>query len=746
MKRLVILFLAVLGFLPVFAQENTQKNVLVICPYSTTESWGQTMLKPLFNLEKEEPHYNFFFQTFNNVTLSNTQDYEGHLHSIEQIFSTQAPDLIVIYGTGNYSLIRELDQRWKNVPIIASGELDYISPREYVVDSIARPNIKREPISQLTEEGLNLTFLYTPIFIDGVVDLMQKIIPGMKEIVFIGGDEYQSREVFLKAQKIIQDRGIVFTPLLTSNLSTEEMLGISMSKDTQTTGFLYNNWHRKIKTGQIAERSPREMLQSHVPLFYSYNTDFNRNRDLVGTTGYNLEKYERTISTLIKQVLNQGTAPRDIPFITLEQDRPIVNMAAINKYGLNANNVPVTAQKVNTPLTFLDRNKDLLIGLALVALAGLTVLALFFAARERKIARLNHKSRLILENLPISYDQLKLIYDKDGTVVDARIQQMNKQLQHDFDGLGIRDAVGKTLTEVFPHSGKDFITPINEALKAGKDTIRFPLYLRDGDQYLEVVLVITGTSVHKFAMNTTEQMLTQQQLQVAKEKAEESAQLKTQFVQNMSHEIRTPLNAIVGFSQLLAMPDGFVSDAEKETYATFVQNSSKLLMMLIDDILDLADVENGNYRIELTESPLNQMAYDAVKTVEYRTPPGVKMYFTSDLTDEQTALTDARRVQQVLINYLTNACKHTTRGEIHVHLTDSRTPGYYSYSVTDTGTGIPSGEAENIFERFTKLDAFKQGTGLGLNICRTVAEKLHAKAYLDTTYSGGARFMFELPK
>ena len=99
----------------------------------------------------------------------------------------------------------------------------------------------------------------------------------------------------------------------------------------------------------------------------------------------------------------------------------------------------------------------------------------------------------------------------------------------------------------------------------------------------------------------------------------------------------------------------------------------------------------------------------------------MKLYYTSDVDDDYTIKSDEHRIQQVLVNFLTNACKHTEKGEIHVHSSLTEKPGMITFSVTDTGTGVPADEAEHIFERFTKLNAFKQGAGLGLSICKTIA-------------------------
>ena len=121
------------------------------------------------------------------------------------------------------------------------------------------------------------------------------------------------------------------------------------------------------------------------------------------------------------------------------------------------------------------------------------------------------------------------------------------------------------------------------------------------------------------------------------------------------------------------------------------------------------------------------------------------MYFTTEVDDEYMITTDVHRVQQVLVNYITNACKHTKEGEIHIHCSVKERPGFITYSVADTGEGIPEEKAEEIFERFTKLDAFAQGTGLGLSICRMIATKLNGVVKLDTTYKKGARFIFQIP-
>lgn len=236
------------------------------------------------------------------------------------------------------------------------------------------------------------------------------------------------------------------------------------------------------------------------------------------------------------------------------------------------------------------------------------------------------------------------------------------------------------------------------------------------------------------------------ELQEANEKVRLADAAKTRFVQNMSHEVRTPLNAIVGFSQLLSLPDGSFPEEEKSEFANHIVNNSKMLTMLLDDILNASSMDNGGYKITYEEGECGYMCHAAMSSAEHRLQPGVTMTYKQSFEGNFTFRTDPGRVQQILINLLTNACKHTSEGSIVLECSLDDHPGEVTFSVTDTGTGVPADQAEKIFERFTKLNDFVQGTGLGLSICRDIASRMGGRVFLDTTYKkGGARFVFTLP-
>ena len=236
------------------------------------------------------------------------------------------------------------------------------------------------------------------------------------------------------------------------------------------------------------------------------------------------------------------------------------------------------------------------------------------------------------------------------------------------------------------------------------------------------------------------------ELTAANRKAEIANAAKTRFVQNMSHEVRTPLNAIVGFSQLLSLPDDSLTPEEKQEFSNHIMNNTKILIMLLEDILNTTDMDKGEYKITYDEGEVHFMCRAAISSSEHRLHSGVEMFYEPESEEPFTFRTDPQRVQQILINLLTNACKHTSKGKIVLASSLTAKPGYVTFSVTDTGPGVPADQAEAIFDRFTKLNNFVQGTGLGLSICREIATLMGAYVYLDTTYTGGgARFVFEVP-
>ena len=232
---------------------------------------------------------------------------------------------------------------------------------------------------------------------------------------------------------------------------------------------------------------------------------------------------------------------------------------------------------------------------------------------------------------------------------------------------------------------------------------------------------------------------TEQMLIKAKEKAEEADSLKSAFLANMSHEIRTPLNAIVGFSSMLEEAE---DQEEKHQYITIIEDNNKLLLQLISDILDLSKIEAGTFDIIPERVNAKQLCNDLFQAMQMKTSPQVELRLKDNLP-ELTFTSDKNRLYQVLLNFVTNALKFTSEGNITI---DYQIDGNeVKFSVQDTGMGIEPEKQEAIFTRFVKLNSFIPGTGLGLPICQSIGTQLGGKIGVESEPGRGACFWFTHP-
>ena len=261
-----------------------------------------------------------------------------------------------------------------------------------------------------------------------------------------------------------------------------------------------------------------------------------------------------------------------------------------------------------------------------------------------------------------------------------------------------------------------------------------------------------GHLTHYFgiARNITRLMETQKQLKEETARAEDSGKMKSAFLANMTHEIRTPLNAIVGFSDLLPVVD---TKEERLEFIRIIRNNCDMLMRLINDILEASNMGQA-LAIETKEVEFATAFDDMCQTLAQRVQePGVEFIKDNPYTSYVTTI-DLGRVQQVLVNFVTNAVKYTHEGHIKVgYRHESRATkdglgeadGLYFYC-EDTGVGIPQEKQASVFERFVKLNDFVQGTGLGLSICKAIADRCNGHIGVTSEGEGkGSTFWMWIP-
>ena len=235
------------------------------------------------------------------------------------------------------------------------------------------------------------------------------------------------------------------------------------------------------------------------------------------------------------------------------------------------------------------------------------------------------------------------------------------------------------------------------------------------------------------------------ELLIARDKAKEAERMKIKFIQNMSHEVRTPLNIISGFAQVISEPNNNITEEERAEIAARIANSTNNIVNIINEILDISGKESIHYIDKNDMMYCNEVARKVLDQF-VDNEEGNEVRFESDLKDSYKIKTNKQEVEKILGNLLKNACKFTEKGIVTVncHL-DEMENDMVCFSITDTGMGIKEGEEEKIFEHFYKVDAYKEGVGLGLPLARRVARQLGGDVVLDTSYKEGSRFILKLP-
>ena len=389
----------------------------------------------------------------------------------------------------------------------------------------------------------------------------------------------------------------------------------------------------------------------------------------------------------------------------------------------------------------IESGEKLYIAVRMVYLNRNYVMAFIRDITEDEVQRReNEKYRFflesILENLPIA----TTVKDKND---EGRYLIWNKKAAEMME-VPAEDIVGHYEEEFKPLMQDNFIQETDKEVEESETPQSYIKHFVNpkGREYIlsfHKTLVSYNKGKERWIVSSA---LDITELLAAKEKAEEANRLKSAFLANMSHEIRTPLNAIVGFSSILS---DYIQDEDTKEYIHIIEENTQLLLQLINDILDLSRLEANRVTLTWEECDVVQLCSQVVASVSFSRQSSDNQFLFSTSFETFRMVTDVQRMQQVIINLLSNADKFTKRGKITLDFSVNEEKQMAIFSVTDTGCGIPKEKQGLVFERFEKLNEYAQGTGLGLSICKLIVHKWKGSIWIDPDYTGGARFVFSHP-
>lgn len=260
-----------------------------------------------------------------------------------------------------------------------------------------------------------------------------------------------------------------------------------------------------------------------------------------------------------------------------------------------------------------------------------------------------------------------------------------------------------------------------------------------------IITLLRLRNAKKLSDKNKELQQKNKELTNANARAEESSRMKTDFIQQISHEIRTPLNVLSGFTQVLTSTDSELSQEERKDINERITKNTNRIIELVNKMLELSDMHSKSIIERSDKMTTVHIATQAVEKSDIPNAKHVTFHLEYNPSVEKIIRTNFQAASRALALLLNNAVKFTKQGSIELSITLDTKNHMVVYTVTDTGIGIPPYEAEHIFEEFFQLDPYYEGTGIGLSVARSIALRLGGNIYLDTSYQGGARFIFTIP-
>lgn len=760
MKKHLLVLLLLICIYPGLAaaqQRNPDKHIVVLSAINFEDSGT----KQTFQYIKD--NFGKRGYTVDGIALQtpgaiSVDEFEEKREKLRATYSTP-PKVVICLGDPAWLVTKPLfDNEWKGVPTIICYARDVMYKNEKSL--IPRYRTDKDtliPTGEMTK-GYNITYIEYPLLIKKTIETMQRLQPGLNKIAFIHDQRYagvRNRDAVREAVEKYFPK-MQFESLSTGTLATEQLLDVLSSLDNRT-GLIYNSWYRMKEDNDnnyLSDNVQKMTNSFSVPPVFIIQDFPMESGNFAGGYYISSESYQETVEQTLQEILN-GKDPEDIPPPQINTAKLYLNYQHLLQHNIDPDLYPGNATYFQAPPSFFEKYKVHIISTAIILALLILILVLrvrFIVQKQKlktalKAQELSNRYQLVLK----ASRMLIWTWNLQTEVLECNNVYMSERLVWEKD---INDSFEVTAEEAYSgvhpdEVGKfkdDIQKLIHGEIEAIDEEVRFLSNKGDGSyEWIEVVATIGARDPHGVPVLLTggtviinQRKKMEQELR-DKEKAEEANRLKSAFIANMSHEIRTPLNAIVGFSSLIAQMS---LNEEVQEFCLLIETNNELLLQLVNDILDLSTIEANQMEFNYSEFNVSTLFHNLEQMFKLRLKQGVTLH--CEVPEQPFVIySEKNRLTQVITNFLTNACKFTTQGSIHVGYKPVE-EGLYFY-VKDTGKGISAENMPRVFERFAKCDTFTQGTGLGLSISQTIIEHLHGKIGVESELGKGSTFWFTIP-
>lgn len=529
-QYLLFLFFYLLSVNWAFAQKDAiegKSYILCINSYTESSPWSSRLISNVTEFVQKDPGITIYVEHLNMLLVENDSILEESKRNIFDKYKGRSPRMLLLLGNSALLLRDEYRKVWGDIPIVLCAQEDYLDSYEAYIHRQPSTPEERTPLSYLVDP-YNLVYLYADLYIPENIRLMKQMIPGMKELIFIGNGRKvnQDNSVLIEQELNTKYPDIKYKFWSAENMTTNQLLDSLYFVDTKTTGVLFASWFYKYAfagTSMLATNSHKLIAATSVPIFSLSMVNIASGKEgMLGGYTYNQDRYDAALIQTISDVLKDKQA-RHIPCYIPTDGAPVINYEILVRDGLSLSTCPANTRFLNKPPTFWEHYRYFILG----TLFSILLITLLFLYRIRNLNALKKAQqneidamatyKMLVNNMPILYMQEELVTDKNGNPIELIYRNVNSEFEKHF--YRKEEVIGRKGSEIFPESMPEFLHFTKMALTE-KRAITFPYYFKAIDTFYDVVLKGThqGNMIDIFCLNSTELHKAQQKLSATNSK------------------------------------------------------------------------------------------------------------------------------------------------------------------------------------------------------------------------------------